>query len=1007
MESDVELVASIGSASRRRFVLTMIVAVLLTGGMSLVYWLAAKRAEADADRVSHTYAVRQELETTMRRLTDVESGARGFSLTGDERFLQQVTAGRDILREDLASLRQLTADNPAQQRELGVLEPQIDNAIRFVEATVAARQRTGEVSDPRAINENNRVVSATRATVRRMQAEEDSLAIERSRESSAARQSMTLVAIGGVMVGLVLLVTIGFATHREIRATVLNTELERRIDQRTAALRAERDERMKAEERLRLAVTGAHLGTWHWDLVTGELEWSPECLALFGLPRQTTVTYERFLASVRDADRARVDEAVKTSLANRTEYNVELRAIWPDGSEHDLVSIGRGYYDGDGRAVRMEGVALDVTERKRASDALEKQAIELSERAALLDEAYDPVLVWNLDDSRITYCNRAVERLYGFTRGEAIGRIIQDLLVTAFPEGDGKAKAALREHGRWEGTLVQAAKDGRRIVADTRMAVFAAESGRVHVLEANRDVTEQTLAQEALRASESRFRQLAEATPAMIWQAAPDGTFTYVNQRLHDYVRCDTLGSDDWRDAIHPDDRPRIEPFRQEARAACRLTSGEFRVRRHDGDYRWFYVQKAPVVNRDGSAAYWIGTATDIDELKRAEQALVDVNQRKDEFLATLAHELRNPLAPIRFALQSLKSDATPEIAAHAREVIDRQVTQLVRLVEDLLDVSRITTSKIRLRLEPVRLAGLIEAAADAAAPLASAAEHRFRVDLPAADVWITGDATRLIQVFSNVLNNAVKFTPRGGHISFSAEISPHEALVRVVDSGIGIAADALPRLFEMFHQEGRILERSTGGLGIGLTLAHRLIEMHHGRIEVRSDGIGRGTVVEITLPTTPAKQAAPDRTERPAARSPARALRVAVVDDNVDAAEMLAVLVSGLGHTVKLAYDGPSAVQLAASFAPDVILLDIGLPIMNGYEVAQELRRRPPLRHIYLAALTGWGQAEDRRRAREAGFDTHFTKPVSPAAVEDLLAAVAQGEQFAAPRTRVGDSIV
>jgi len=375
----------------------------------------------------------------------------------------------------------------------------------------------------------------------------------------------------------------------------------------------------------------------------------------------------------------------------------------------------------------------------------------------------------------------------------------------------------------------------------------------------------------------------------------------------------------------------------------------------------------------------------DIQEAKEAER-------KRDEFLATLAHELRNPLAPIRFALQSLKTNATPDVAAHARDVIDRQVTQMVRLVEDLLDVSRITTNKIRLRLEPVRLAGLIEAAADAASPLASAAEHRFRVELPAEDVWIDGDGTRLIQVFSNVLNNAIKFTPRGGQVSFSAEVGPHEAVVRVVDSGIGIAADALPRLFEMFHQEGRILERSTGGLGIGLTLAHRLVEMHHGRIEVRSAGIGRGTIVEITLPTTRAKQPAPDRTEREAPRAPARALRVAIVDDNVDAAEMLAVLVTGLGHTVKLAYDGASAVQLAAAFEPDVILLDIGLPIMNGYEVAQELRQRPALRHIYLAALTGWGQAEDRRRAREAGFDTHFTKPVSPGAVEDLLAAVAQG---------------
>ena len=600
MEPDLQPVAPIGSASRRRFVLTMIVAVLLTGGMSLVYWLAAKRAEADADRVSDTYAVRQELETTIRHLTDVESGARGFSLTGDERFLDQVTAGGGILREDVASLRQLTADNPAQQRDVDVLAPQIDNALRFVEAAVAARQRTGEVSDPRATNENNRLVSATKATVRRMQAEEDRLLIERSRESSAARRSTTLVTIVGVIVGLVLLVTIGFATHREIRATVLNTELERRIDQRTAALRAERDERMKAEERLRLAVTGAHLGTWHWDMVRGDLDWSAECLALFGLAPGTKMTYDRFLDAVHEADRTRVHDAAQKALAEHTVFNVEMRAVWPDRSEHHIVSIGRGFYDAEGRTMRMEGVALDVTERKRASDELQKQARELIEQAALLDEAYDPVLVWNLDDGCITYCNSAAEKLYGFARSEAVGRRIQELLGTEFPETAGDVVSALRENGRWEGRMVHTNKDGGRIVVDTRMAALAVESGTVRVLEANRDVTAQTATEEALRASESRFRQLAEATPAMIWQAAPDGSFTYVNQRLREYVGCDTVVLDDWRDAIHPEDRPRVEPFRQEARAACRLTSGEFRVRRRDGEYRWFYAQTAPIVNSDG-----------------------------------------------------------------------------------------------------------------------------------------------------------------------------------------------------------------------------------------------------------------------------------------------------------------------------------------------------------------------------------------------------------------------
>src|SRR5206468_12100665 len=221
------------------------------------------------------------------------------------------------------------------------------------------------------------------------------------------------------------------------------------------------------------------------------------------------------------------------------------------------------------------------------------------------------------------------------------------------------------------------------------------------------DVTERSRGEEALRASETRFRQLAEATPAMIWQVSPDGAFTYVNQRLRDYAGCDTRPIADWRETIHAEDLPRVAPFRESARTGPRLASGEFRVRRHDGEYRWFYVQTAPVLNSDGSAAFWLGAATDIDELKGAQHALVDANQRKDEFLATLAHELRNPLAPIRFALEGLKGEVTPDVSAHARDVIEREVNQLVRLVEDLLDVSRITTSKIRLRREPVLLADL------------------------------------------------------------------------------------------------------------------------------------------------------------------------------------------------------------------------------------------------------------------------------------------------------------
>jgi signal transduction histidine kinase/ActR/RegA family two-component response regulator len=388
---------------------------------------------------------------------------------------------------------------------------------------------------------------------------------------------------------------------------------------------------------------------------------------------------------------------------------------------------------------------------------------------------------------------------------------------------------------------------------------------------------------------------------------------------------------------------------------------------------------------------------------------LMEADQRKDEFLATLAHELRNPLAPIRFALESLEAGTPPAAAAHARDVIERQVRQLVRLVDDLLDVSRITANKIHLRREPHDLARLMATAVESIMPLAAAADHAVHVDPPSTPIRVDGDGARLVQVFANILNNAVKFTPRGGHIWFAAGQQAAEAVVRIRDSGRGIAPEALPQVFGMFQQAEPVLERSTGGLGIGLWLARRLVEMHEGRIAISSPGPGQGTDVEVRLPVTAAADASAVAAEGPAVAA-GRSLRVLIVEDNLDAAEMMEMVVARLGHVTKLAHDGVSALTIAAQFAPDVIFLDIGLPGMNGYTVARTLRELPQFRRVHLAAVTGWGQEEDRRKARESGFDSHFTKPLSPSALEDLLGAIAQrvlsaGDASSTPRTRHTDS--
>jgi signal transduction histidine kinase/ActR/RegA family two-component response regulator len=369
---------------------------------------------------------------------------------------------------------------------------------------------------------------------------------------------------------------------------------------------------------------------------------------------------------------------------------------------------------------------------------------------------------------------------------------------------------------------------------------------------------------------------------------------------------------------------------------------------------------------------------------------LQEQDQRKDEFLATLAHELRNPLAPIRFALEALKDDTPRAIAARAREVIDRQVGQLVRLVDDLLDVSRITANKIQLQPESLDLATLMATAVESITALAAAAGHTVEVELPSAPVRVNADGARLVQVFANVLNNAVKFTPPGGHIWFTAEERSNTAIVRIRDNGTGIAPDVLPRVFDMFHQAEPVLERSTSGLGIGLTLARRLVEMHEGRIKISSPGTGQGTEVEIHLPAHRSPKGEGGRAHRSAEREGGRNLRVLIVEDNLDSAEMLELAVSNLGHLTRMAHDGAAGITAAKQFRPDVIFLDIGLPVMNGYAVARTLRQMPECNQVHIAAVTGWGQEEDRQKAREAGCDSHFTKPLAPATLEDLLATIA-----------------
>jgi signal transduction histidine kinase len=376
-------------------------------------------------------------------------------------------------------------------------------------------------------------------------------------------------------------------------------------------------------------------------------------------------------------------------------------------------------------------------------------------------------------------------------------------------------------------------------------------------------------------------------------------------------------------------------------------------------------------------------------ERREAEAAIRAADRRKDEFLATLAHELRNPLAPIRNALYIMQAARdNPAASSEARAIIERQLAQMVRLVDDLLDVSRITTGKLALRKEQADARAVAKSAIEAIEPLARARGHQLRVALPPADVTLHADPTRLAQVFLNLLNNAVKFTDPGGRIDFEVEVGAGELVARVRDSGVGIPAEMREEIFEMFAQADRSLERSTMGLGVGLSLARRLVELHGGTISVASAGPGKGAEFVVRIPLASEKQAPAGDAREPLVRGSSRAHRILLADDNLDFASSFATLLRRMGNEVRVEHDGPAALAAAGEFRPEIAFLDIGLPKLNGFDLARRLRGLPVTANSRLVAVTGWGQPTDRQLATEAGFDDYMVKPIEIERIQSILRA-------------------
>ncbi len=736
------------------------------------------------------------------------------------------------------------------------------------------------------------------------------------------------------------------------------------------------------------------------------------------------------------ADEDVIEDILRRLWAGEHLRDYEARMRCKDGViKHVLIDSSVLWQDGD--FVHTRCFTRDITERK--------QAEETRLRLAAIVESSDDAIIGQELNGTISSWNRAAQRLYGYTLDEVVGRPIAILIPPDQTDDFATIMERLRRGEPVENyETVRVAKDGRRVDVSLTISLISNTEGKIiGVSKIARDITVRKLTEAALQKQTERLRLLWEAAAVLLTAEKPDAMLRDLLSKIGPHLGVDTYCNflvDESGEAL------RLMAWEGIPVEMVRFLTLEFgqsvcgTVALHRQPIVATHVQrsddpKVQLVKSFGLRAYaWnpllagdrlLGTLFfasrtrdefDPDEVAFMEtichyvtvayerlrllNELTDADRRKDEFLATLAHELRNPLAPIRNAVQMLRLKGPDEPELHwGRDLIERQVEHLTRLIDDLLDISRITRNRLELRKQRVELAEVITAAVESSRPAIEQGGHELTVTLPSQPIYLNGDLVRLAQVFLNLLTNAAKYTEHGGRIWLTAERQSSDVVVRVKDTGVGIPAEKLPRLFEMFFQVDRTLERSQGGLGIGLSLVRQLVELHGGRVVARSEGVGKGSEFIVSLPvlidnSKPPQSPAPSGNGR--TKSPDR--RILVVDDNRDSADSLAMLLRLTGNEVHTAYDGVAGVETAERVRPDVVLLDIGMPKLNGYEVCRRIRGEAWGKGLMLIALTGWGQDDDHRRTVEAGFDAHMVKPVDPTALAELFASRSQAQECQLP---------
>ncbi|MFC5459852.1 PAS domain-containing protein [Massilia niabensis] len=656
--------------------------------------------------------------------------------------------------------------------------------------------------------------------------------------------------------------------------------------------------------------------------------------------------------------------------------------------------------DADGTITGLLVHGVDQTDRKRA----ELKLFESRERfAKIVGQAATGVVEMD-PQGRITLVNQKYCDMLGYTEAELTGKTVAEVTASEELAASVDAVAGLIRGG--PGFVIDKHyrhKDGRSIPATSSVNALRGPAGEYQGLVAIvLDTSESRQAAEKLRTSEERYRTLFEsmdqgfAILEMIFDddnRALDYRFLEMNAMFERHTGLVDANGKTAREVAPTLDRFWFDTYGQVALSgkAVRFESEAAAIG------RWFDVYATPI-GEPGSHKVALlftditGRRRSEEQLRRLAADLSEADRRKTEFLATLAHELRNPLAPIRSGLGVMRlTGHNAATVSRVREMMERQVGHMVRLIDDLLDIARISGGKLELKRERADLKALLASAVETSLPLVEAGQHRLEIDVPDSPLMVDADVTRIAQVVANLLNNAAKYTPSGGRIALALRQDGASAVITVSDTGVGIPADSLTSIFDMFKQVERHMERAQGGLGIGLSLVRRLVEMHGGAVTAASAGAGRGSTFEVRLPLASRELEGPGAGKPDGGAVPAQpgGVRVLVVDDNVDAALTLSMILEVSGHTTQVAHDGIAALAAAKAFLPQVAFLDIGMPGLNGYETASALRRTPGLEGMLLVALTGWGTESDRLRSSEAGFDHHLTKPAPLQAVQELIASL------------------